>query len=437
MGRIKFILIVHFIFILSSLHFYEIYAQPKIGGFLQLDKRFYINDNAFQLDDFYNRFRFETSISPNDKLYLFTSVDFRFYDVARVNELNDLENIDQLFPTNISLWEAYVSLYGFLFDDLDLKIGKQRISWGTADKLNQTDNLNSKDFSDIINFTEKIPSWAIKTSYYLGDYTLTAVWLPNFEPVLLPRNGTSLFLDDDLTSLKDSVILPESKLSNSMFAFKLSSNFAGLDYSFSYFNGYDDIPILTSLNYTSDPDSGSMGKAELSFPKIQVIGVDFSTEISGIGFWGEGALIIPEKIITYNSVNGVHYTTVALDDKPYFKFTLGGDYTFPDGYYLNVQWMHGFFTERGSTLNDYFFARLEKTLFNDQLKIGLGGVLEVAKWDKISEYYGYGFLPELTYMGIDNIEIAIGTFLVGGTPFSMLGSWKNVSQAYFRLKVVF
>ncbi len=437
MRKIKFILIVLFVLILSQLHFYEIYAQPKISGFLQLDKRLYINDNALQLDDFYNRFRFETSISPNDKLYLFSSVDFRFYDVARVNELNDLENINQLFPTNVSLWEAYVSLYGFLFDDLDLKIGKQRISWGTADKLNQTDNLNSKDFSDIINFTEKIPSWAVKASYYLGDYTLTAVWLPNFEPVLLPKNGTSLFLGDDLASFKDSVILPASILSNSMFAFKLSSNFAGWDYSFSYFNGYDDIPILTSLNYNSIPGSTNPGKAELSFPRIQVIGADFSTEISGIGFWGEGALIIPEKIITHNSANGVHYTTVALDDKPYFKFTLGGDYTFPDGYYLNVQWMHGFFTERGSALNDYFFARLEKTLFNDQLKIALGGVLEVDKWNKVSENYGYGFLPELSYLGIDNLEIAVGTFLVGGKPVSMLGSWRNASQAYLRVKVIF
>jgi len=437
MGKIKFILIVLFALTLSPLHILKIYAQPEIGGFLQLDKRLYVKDNALPFDDFYNRFRFETSISPNDKLYLFSSVDFRFYDVARVNELNDLENINQLFPANISLWEAYVSLYGFLFDDLDLRIGKQRISWGTADKLNQTDNLNSKDFSDINNFAEKIPSWAVKASYYLGDYNLTAVWLPNFEPVLLPRNGTSLFLGDALASFRDSVILPANKLSNSMYAFKLSSNFAGWDYSISYFNGYDDIPILTSLTYNSNPGNSNPGKAELSFPKIQVIGADFSTEFSGIGFWGEGALIIPDKIVTHISANGTKYQTVALDDKPYFKFTLGSDYTFPGGYYLNVQWMHGFFTERGSTLNDYFFARLEKVLFDDQLKIAFGGALEVDKWDKVSEYYGYGFFPELTYQGIDNLEIAIGTFLVGGKPVTLFGSWENANQAYLRVKVSF
>lgn len=437
MGKMKFILIVLFALLLSPLHFYKIYAQTKIGGFLQLDKRFYISKNALPMEDFYNRFRFETSVSPNSKLYLFSSVDFRFYDLSRVKKLNDLENINQLFPTNVSLWEAYVSLYGFLFDDLDLKIGKQRISWGTADKLNQTDNLNSKDFSDLNNFAEKIPSWAVKASYYLGDYNLTAVWLPNFEPVLLPRNGTSLFLSDALTSFKDSLILPANRLSNSMFAFKISSNFAGWDYSFSYFNGYDDIPILTSLNYNSNLGNGNPGKAELSFPKIQVIGADFSTEISGIGFWGEGALIISDKIITYNSVNGVNYQTVALDDKPYFKFTLGSDYTFPGGYYLNAQWMHGFFTERGSTLNDYFFVRLEKTLFNEQLKIAFGSALEVDKWGNVSENYGYGFFPELTYQGIDNLEMSIGTFLVGGKPASLLGSWKNAKQAYLRVKVSF
>jgi len=432
MEKMKFILIVLFALILSPLQFYKIYAQPKIGGFLQLDKRYYISKNALPMEDFYNRFRFETSLSPNDRLYMFSSVDFRFYDLARVNKLNDLENINQLFPTNVSMWEAYASVYGFLFDDLDLKIGKQRINWGTADKLNQTDNLNSKDFSDLINFAEKIPSWAIKASYYLGDYNITAVWLPNFEPVLLPRNGTSLFLGSAFASFKDSVILPANRLSNSMFAFKISSNFAGWDYSFSYFNGYDDIPILTSLNYNSNP-----GKAELSFPKIQVVGADFSTEISGIGFWGEGALIIPDKIITNNSVDVVNYQTIALDDKPYFKFTLGGDYTFPGGYYLNAQWMHGFFTERGSTLNDYFFARVEKILFNDQLKIAFEGALEVDKWDNVSGNYGYGFFPELTYQGIDNIEFMVGVFKVNGKSNTLLGQWKNADQAYLRVKVSF
>ena len=161
------------------------------------------------------------------------------------------------------------------------------------------------------------------------------------------------------------------------------------------------------------------------------------SEISGIGFWGEGALIIPDEVVTYISAIGMNYQTVALDDKPYFKFTLGSDYTFPGGYYLNFQWMHGFFTERGSALNDYFFARLEKVLFNDQLKIALGGVLEVDKWDNVNENYGYGFFPELTYQGIDNLEIAVGTFLVGGKPATLLGSWNDANQAYLRVKVIF
>lgn len=432
----KFILIL-FALILSPLHFLKIYAQPKIGGFLQLDKRYYISKNALPMEDFYNRFRFETSLSPNDKLYLFSSIDFRFYDLARVNKLNDLENINQLFPTNVSMWEAYASVYGFLFDELDLKIGKQRINWGTADKLNQTDNLNSKDFSDLINFAEKIPSWAVKLSYYLGDYDFTAVWLPNFEPVLLPRNGTSLFLGDAFASFKDSVILPANRLSNSMFAFKISSNFGGWDYSFSYFNGYDDIPILTSLNINPNFGSGNPGKAELSFSKIQVVGADFSTEISGIGFWGEGAIVIPQKIITSYSENEVNYQTAALDDKPYFKFTLGGDYTFPGGYYLNAQWMHGFFTDRGSTLNDYFFARLEKTLFDDQLKVAFGGALEVDRWENVSENYGYGFFPELTYQGIDNFKFTVGLFKVNGKSNTLLGQWKNADQAYLKFKFDF
>ena len=412
--------------------------QPQFSGFLQLDKRFNVGGDKVTTADFYNRFRLEMAAPLGDQLYAFSSVDYRFYDLPRVVSLAGLEDVNQLYPTELSLWEAYVDIYSFLSSNLDVRIGKQRIAWGTADKLNPTDNLNPDDFSDLVNFTEKIPTWAVKGSYYLGDFTLTGVWLPSFTPILLPRGGTSLFLGSEAVAFRDTLVLPAQEPKNSMFAFKVSGILGRWDYSVSYFRGYDDVPILRSTTIDPRQSDGSAGHLDLGFPKMQVIGVDFATEISGFGLWGEGALFFPEKVISKTNIGSISSTAVALDDKPYFKFTLGSDYTFPGGVYLNGQWMHGFFTERGSAaLHDYFFMSVEKKLCNDDIKVTLGGGWEIAGWNNIGARSGYGVFPELAYEAIDNLEIIVGAFVVDGKPGTLLGTWEDAGQAYARVKVTF
>jgi hypothetical protein len=429
--------------------------QPQFHGFLRLDKRVRFGGDSLATEDFYNRFRIEMSTPLGDKLYTFVSLDFRFYDFPTANSLRGLEDLDQQYPTDLSVWEAYADLYSFLLDNFDLRIGKQRLAWGTADKLNPTDNLNPDDFSDLLNLAEKIPTWAIKGSAYLGDFTLIAVWLPGLEPVLLARNGSALFLGSgvggfgngvQIVSLRDSLTLPSQRPGNSMLAFKLAGTLGGWDYSLSYFNGYDDLPILRQREMTQVGSDGEVqqfaASMNLGFPKMQVLGADFASELFGLGVWGEGALFFPEKVMTQTVIrtdmDTETETEVALDDTPYFKFTLGADYTFPGGWYLNSQWMHGFFSERGGdNLHDYFVSRLEKSVFNDELEIALGGVLEVGRWSDLKQNYGYGLYPELTYQGIDNLELMIGAFLVDGKANTLFGSMNGIDQAYLRVKVSF
>jgi hypothetical protein len=429
--------------------------QPQFHGFLKLDKRIRFGGDSLATEDFYNRFRIEMSTSLGEKLYTFASLDFRFYDFPRANSLRGLEEMDQQFPTDLSVWEAYADIYGFLVENFDLRVGKQRLAWGTADKLNPTDNLNPDDFSDLLNFAEKIPTWAIKGSAYVGDVTLTAIWLPGLEAVLLPRDGAALFLGGEvggsgrgvqIVSLQDNLAYPARRPKNSMFAFKFAGTLAGWDYSLSYFNGYDDVPILQRSEMTQVGIDGEVrqfaASMDLGFPKMQVLGADFASELFGLGVWGEGALFFPKKVITQTvvrtDVGTETETEVALDDQPYLKFTLGADYTFPGGWYLNGQWMHGFFTERGGdNLHDYFLARLERSFLDDEVEIALGGVLEVGRWSDLSQNYGYGLYPEITYRGIDNLEVMVGAFLVDGKANTLFGSWNGIDQGYLRVKVSF
>ncbi len=406
----------------------------QFGGFLNLEKRVNVGeipDQGVPIEDFYNRFRLEMDASLGETLHAFSSIDIRFYDIPVVNSLNQMESPNQLFPVEeASLWEAYVDVYEFLLPDLDLRVGKQRIVWGTADTLNPTDNLNPDDFSDMLNFTEKIPSWAVQLSYYLGDFIFTGIWLPSFAPILLPRDRSSLFLGSAVSSFDHRIVMPEVKIENSMFALKAGGIVGPLDVSISYFNGYDDSPILRKLNL----DTNAL---ELGFYRMHVFGADFATEIAGIGFWGEGAVFLPNReVVSETIAGGVPTRNVELDFEPYGKYTLGFDYTFPFGLYINNQWMHGFFTERGTDgINDYFFISIEQPLFDNALEISLSTVVEIDDWSSIADNYGLGFFPEIRFVGIDNLEMAAGMFAADARPDTLFAAWKDLDQVFVRLKV--
>jgi hypothetical protein len=412
-------------------------AQPSFSGFLELDKRFVTGGDSTYIDNFYNEFRLEASSYIGSQLYLFSSIDIRFYDFPTTRTLNDLEERGETFPVDYNLWEAYLDVYGFLFDKLDLRIGKQRINWGTADELNPTDNLNPNDFSNLIEFTDKLPSWAIKGTWYFGESQLTGIWLPSLSPVLLPREGASLFLGQEMAGLPNRLRLPDQTPVNSMVAVK----FSGLllekwDYSLSYFSGYDDFPILSRMEL--NPNTTRPQSFDMAFPRMQVFGADLAGELSGIGLWAEAALVLPDKITTTTLIGGASTTTTALDDEAYVKFTAGGDYTFPGGWYVNGQWVHGFDTERGSgQLNDYLFVRLEQTFWRDDLKAEAGAALEVADWGRLSDRYGFGLFPAITYQAIDNLKVKTGAFLIYGKPSTMFGSWKTLDQVFVRFRVDF
>lgn len=404
-------------------------AQPDFSGFLQLDKRFIAGGDSVYIDGFYNRFRLEMNAPVGSQLYLFSSLDLRFYDFPDPRSLSDLEDSESVFPHELTLWEAFGDVYGFLFEDLDIRVGRQRIAWGRADRLNPTDNLNPNDFSDLVHFTEMAPSWAVKGTWYAGSGRLTGVWLPGLTPVLLPRNGAGLFLGE-AGAYEDEFRLPDRTPRNSMFAFRWDGSVGKWDYSVSYFNGFDDLPVATRLvvNPPLPP------RVELEFPRMQVLGADMVTEFSGIVFWAEAGLFWPEETALISEVNGLSTREMQLEGKPYLRFTLGGDYTFSNGLYLNSQWMHGFDTERGAgNLNDYFVVQLEKAFFEDDLLLAIGNTLEVDNWKRL----GYGLLPEMTYQGIDNFEAGTGAFLVWGEEGTLLHSWKSQDQVFLRFRFDF
>ena len=320
--------------------------------------------------------------------------------------------------------------------------------------INPTDNLNPDDLEDIFDFGRHLGSNAFMATYYLDDFTFSGVCIPVFTPTVLPFGDwanafappVNLPPGMQINSFADHVILPDNKLSEtSSFGFKASTNLLNYDVSLSYYYGRDALPLISAVNMTPVDTIGTMdAEANMIYPRIQTVGVDMAGSIGDVGVWAEGALFIPEK--QYNDITfpdpqygKVTKREIALDSKPYFKYVIGGDYTFKNGWYVNAQYLHGFIHERGSeNLNDYFLIRLEKKFMNDELKIiPFGIALSIPDWSDIKNNYGIAGGPEIDYYPVDALEIAIGAYIIDGKGNNLFGNVKDLDEIFLKISYDF
>ena len=431
----------------------------KLSGELFTDQRFLLKSpNDWAWNENRLTLNLDKKITDNSKFY--SEIWLRNIGLPDINSSSDLYNKGIIDPYNLEVREAYVQLYGFLTKNLDVTIGRQRIVWGTADKLNPTDNLNPLDLEDILDFVRRRGSDAINLNYYLNnDFSLQGIFIPFFQPANMPVGIFANILSPSLElpqgmvlkDLSDTLMMPRYNLGESSTAGLKFKGFAkGVDFSLSYVWGYDGLPFATRNTFTPvDAFGGTKINSQLSFARTHIIGADMATSIAGIGFWAEAAAFIPNKnIIMTNDLSAfypqspvpVTQDSLILDKtKPYIKFVVGGDYNFSDGSYLNLQYMHGFFHERGAeNLNDYFFLRYEKTFLNDKLKITpIGGGFIVTDWNNIKDNYALVYMPEIAYKATINSEITVSTTIFDGKGDNLFSNLKDYNMFMFKIKYSF
>ena len=426
----------------------------KIGGYVQFDDRVRIKDKILSWEEY----RLDlTGQVEFEKVNFYSEVWFRNFGSTNVKKLFELSDKNKVAPIDVDIREAYVDFKGFIFDNLDLRIGRQRIAWGTADKLNPTDNLNPDDLEDIWDYGRHLGSNAIKLSYYLGSFTFTGVFISEFVPAVLPRGDLMLlFADDfysnfsgeiDFGSIGDRVIVkkPHATLKDgSKFGFKIAKrDLFGFDVSLSYVYGRDDIPIVKKIYFQSyllnpaTPDS-----VILEFPRMRVLGFDLTGEAAGVGVWAEAGIFYPEKVdmeVFYNGgymQPGVVGRINVLDKKSYTRFVLGLDYTTSYGIYLNLQYLHGFLHERGrENLKNYFTFNFEKRYMNDKVKFNFlsGGV----EFKRLKGDYEIIYNPQLSFTPVDNFEFSVGGRFIESRGKTTFGKLKDRDEVYVKVKYSF
>ena len=353
------------------------------------------------------------------------------------------------------LREAYLDLY---LPNLDLRLGKQIFSWGRTDLINPTDNLTPVDFTDILD-TEKFGLLALKADGFIGDFTLTGVWIPTFSKSLLPVKGSRFFVDP-LSSIPAHVQVPNpqaptfppltlsvtpnfqkeepssktlsDRVKNAQYGLKISGFHRGWDFSTSYFYGFRTLPTMELAQ--GQPDVASMSlpmHIRSAFLRQHVVGVDFATTLGKLSLRGEGALYIPEDSPILTS-----------SDSTYALLAIGGERGWRIGAAQQIstilQYIRGIPTLQASGLNRVLQNRvLQNTVVGilryeptSRTKFNLLGAYNVKDRDSAVHL-------QLSFKPTDSLSVIGGVDLFQGGEDTFLGTFSEDDRSFLKLKVLF
>jgi hypothetical protein len=428
--------------------FSDLWSNHAFSGYFLVDSR--LTPRTLMWHFYESRLSLLGEYNWDQKAHGFLELWIRAQERPRIISSNDLVNVTKLLPGSVELREGYLRVHNFLIKDLDMRIGSQRISWGVADRLSPTDNINPNDLEDIWDFGRHLPSYALNLIYYHKGFSLQSIWVPFFKPALLPQN-TNLFFPTISLPLgfhyrytTDTIIMPEAKLKEeSRWALKLKGNLFNYDFSVSYLYGRYDLPLPTKISFIPTEVSGEvLLKMEYAFPRTHIWGWDLAGTIKDLGIWLEGAIYLPEKVNLINDLSRLGMgcdTKTILEKSPYVRYLLGFDYTLKNGLYINFQYLHGFLSEFGKErLNDYFTVGLEYQCLENKLKIiPVNCMIEIDDFKNFKDYYGLAIMPEISYWLHSELSITLGYRLIDARPLTMLGKFSAEDEIYLKVKYSF
>jgi len=484
------------IFALIFLNSYTLFAESEVyvEGEIKLFSSCYTADNDEDIidphdaGDFYlNRGELHLGVNGyvSDNVSFSSMVHFLHEARPAFDEIEECES-DSGFSSSLQREDIYVKEASFVLMDIfidgtDLTIGRQRVRWGTSDEYNVVDNMNPVDYGNVFSFdpdyfVEHLSMDGINLEYcFPMDFALRlqAAYFLTFKPSTLPDGFYARLLGlqqqrlDDLTSgygfaggdvelvLND---VPEYSIDKGPTGIRLSGNAFNLDWGISWFHGFQTLPLVSKVDTTITLESTTL-KSYLDYPKLDVVGLDLAGEIHSVGLWAEAAAYFPEdkKVVQATSLlSTADLVSFDMFECPYYKYTVGFDYTFGigNGLYWNTQFNKGFYDEFAYTseardllgmgghgfmgeLGDYYISFIEYSFFNEELTVTLNGILEIADYDDFSDNNAVVFKPDIEYKPFDNTSIEIGYVMITGDEATKYGSFKENDVAYCLLMTHF
>ncbi len=396
------------------------------GGYVKAF--FYPNLNSpYNYDRLGTRLQLKATGSLSANTAYFAAVDFNY----EMSQLSGMIGESRAAGMSIFPVEFYVDMF---FDAVDIRVGQQFIFWGRTDWIMPTDNINPWDYTNITAEIEdyRIPVLAAKIDYYAGPLKIEGVWIPKFLPDRIPVELPDSINDMPVVALPPG--LPQTKVGNSEFALRVSSQIKNVDFSLSYYNGTDKMP---SVSMWFNPVAMQFS-SQISYKPYQVFGGDFIFTKGKMAFKGEGAYFLTADR------NGKDISV----ENPHLQYVLGVDYNITNDLFMNMQFVDYI---RFKYDYDYEISEREKLgrpvrnvpksqtysasvrfqyNISDFVGLQLISVVNFPDWD-------YFLLPILTFSISDGLNLYGGATVFNGPEGSVFWRNKEYSRAFIELKYSF
>lgn len=273
---------------------------------------------------------------------------------------------------------AHLNLY---LPKFDLRIGKQRLAWGSGFAFNPTDLFNPPDYTDPRG--EPTGVSAIRLTVPMG--TVSEIMLVG------AQQTTMKYLDQ----ASDSSLTTAKAAQDTEIALRGKTNLGGFDFS------------LIAIDLGED--------------EAEKLGGSLSGELFKLGVWCEGAYTFPEQILVDR-----------FEDDEYWQLVVGADFTFAKGFYLlgeyyrngqgkwsldDYQWSRQQLGQLANLGQDYFFGSC-RYIHKELITTSLSGLLNVND-------QSFFFHPQIAYDVYSDTMIASGMHGFCGQEKSEFYGMKN------------
>ncbi|MFZ5874861.1 MAG: DUF1302 family protein [Nitrospirota bacterium] len=228
--------------------------------------------------------------------------------------------------TGIELKEFYLDLH---FRILDIRAGRQIVRWGVVEGARVTDEINPLDFQEFIlrEVNDRyIPLWMVKNDLYLGETTWEFIWIPD----LRTHEPAARESEWEQFRFLEGMETPAKTVKNSEWALKASRLIGRWDLSASYFDTWDDFPVVFR---TLDVEGQFGGNVNVDFTprvgRLKIFGATLSTSLGRAIVNAEAAWVQDKFYGTRLSQTDGGEITLTLGEakSDLFKYAVGVDFT--------------------------------------------------------------------------------------------------------------
>lgn len=393
------------------------FMESRIGSRLQ--------DDAHEKKTSIGEMRLQIGLEKDfDNLTANFVSDF-IYDPVQDDHTLDLER-GQGF---IDIREANMLFSPLRF--MDMKIGRQILTWGTGDLVFIND-LFPKDWNSFFSGRDdeylKAPSDAVKAAIFFGSYNLDIIYTPRFDADRFIDGKRISFFDRASSSLRgrgNPVIAarPDRWFSDDELALRLYRSFGAYETALYYYNGL-----------WKSPAGRDKATGLVTFPRLEVFGASVRGPVGkGIGSAEAGY---------YKSADGAASDPLVRNDEirllAGYEQEIARELTGSVQYYLERKLDYGQYLAslppgaiQDSKNRHIFTVRLSRLLMNQNMTVGLFNFYSPTDRD------GYLRL-NISYKITDNLKISMGgNIFYGSRIFSFFGQLKDNSNIFTALHLDF